>query len=126
MFAGALLMWTGVPVAWLWLGSQLSSESQQPKGLVYVLVLIGIVTSMFGAAWLLGRLNRLYYVLMGRVPNASVGPRWRRSISSSRDRGSLDPLAVVMVVSVVIAVVAALVWFGFFAECPEAACSSRP
>ena len=46
MVVGSLMLWIGIPVGWLWIGSQVASESQQTSLGTYMLVLIAIVASM--------------------------------------------------------------------------------
>ena len=48
---GGLAMWTAVPLAWLWIGSQASSG---------VLTVLGAVLTMVAWARLLGAVNRRY------------------------------------------------------------------
>ena len=48
---GGLAMWTAVPLAWLWIGSQVDSP---------VLMLLGAVLTMVVTGWLLGAVNRRY------------------------------------------------------------------
>ena len=48
---GGLAMWTAVPVAWLWIGSQFGGP---------VLVVVGAVLTMVAVARLLGAINGRY------------------------------------------------------------------
>ena len=48
---GGLAMWTAVPLAWLWIGSQVDSG---------VLAVAGAIVTMVAWAWLLGRINGRY------------------------------------------------------------------
>ena len=115
MVIGALLLWIGVPVVWLWLASQLAGSTQPSAGL-YTLAAVGILLSMAGMGWLLARLNRIHIEITDRAREGYDRSGWLRSERDQRpaapDRGVLD---VIIVVSVVVALVAFLVWFLFFA-----------
>jgi hypothetical protein len=56
MPAGSVALWIGIPLGWLWLGSQLV-ETQQPQFGPYLLVLAGIVASILVVALVLVRLD---------------------------------------------------------------------
>ncbi len=45
MSVAALFLWVGIPIGWLWIGSQLVSSSQPSMG-PYAVVAIGIVASV--------------------------------------------------------------------------------
>jgi hypothetical protein len=115
MVIGALFMWIGVPVVWLWLASQLARDSQ-PSGGLYVFAGVGILLSMAGMGWLLARLNRMHVELTGRSRGGFVRRGWQRAEKGEHgptpEAGVLDTI---VVVSVVIALLALLVWFFFFA-----------
>jgi hypothetical protein len=115
MVIGALLLWIGVPVVWLWLASQLAGSTQPSAG-VYTFAAVGILLSMAGMGWLLAHLNRMHIELTDRRREGYDRSGWLRSEKDERspapDRGVLEPI---IVVSVVVALVAFLVWFLFFA-----------
>ena len=88
---GGLAMWTAVPLAWLWIGSQVDSR---------ILTVIGAILTMFGWALLLAAVNRRYQ-----------RARARRGLD---DTGSF-PLEVTLVLSA-FAAAAALVAFYLLME----------
>jgi hypothetical protein len=115
MAIGSVLMWLGVPFAWIYFVSQ-SVKSSQPTMGPYVLLLFGIPISMVVIGKFLGRLNRIYADVTHTTPEVNVPLPWLRSLRG--ERGSGRPrtiLDVVMVVSVSIAMVLFGIWFFFFA-----------
>jgi len=117
MLIGALALWVGDPVFWLWITSRL--ESTQPSMGPYALMLVGITLTAVVLAKGLSRLNRLYAEVTGTTPTVRIVVPWRRSMRDARHGGSDDEdsrvpvglLEVVMVVAVIIAVCALAVWF---------------
>jgi hypothetical protein len=104
-------MWLVVPVAWLWLGSQMTSSTQPSIG-PYLLVLAGTIVSMVIIGKGLGSLNRMHMRVTGRVREREQAA-WMKSMRGERkgtihDRGVLDK---VMMISVSIALVLFLIWF---------------
>ncbi|HEU4974444.1 MAG TPA: hypothetical protein VFT50_05100 [Baekduia sp.] len=115
MAAGSILMWVGVPVGWMWLGSRMTSSTQAQLG-PYLLVLLGTIVSMIAIGKGLGVVNRLHMQVTGRLDDRRTQATWMRSMRGERrvvrDRGVLDG---VMLVSVGLAVVAFVIWFFVFA-----------
>jgi hypothetical protein len=119
MVIGSLMLWIGIPVGWLWLGSQLSSESQQSTLGIYLVVLAGIAVSMVITAKALTKLNGLYGRVTGEAPEMRVRAPWHRSMRGEEDhRPPRQILDVVMVVSVGAAGLTLAVWFFLFAGSP--------
>lgn len=117
MLAAALSLWTVIPVAWLYAGSRLS-ETQFPSAGPYFVVLAGILVSIGLVAWLIAGLNSLYVRITGTHTVAPIRPIWLRS---SRDTGparAATLLETVMVGSVLLAFVAAGLWFFLLAGSP--------
>jgi hypothetical protein len=116
MGIGSVLMWIGVPVLWLWIGSKIADSSQPSFGL-YLLILAGIVLTMAAVGKLLGLLNRVHMTLTGRIPQRREQTVWLKSMrgdrTATREHGVL---ATVMAVSVGIALVLFGAWFLLFAE----------
>ena len=99
MFAGALALWIGVPVGWLWLGSQIQLATGS-VGAALGVMLPGVVATILLLVPLLSWLNIHY--------------------EHAREARGLDnygqaPLEAVLVVSAVTAAVACVVWFIVFA-----------
>jgi hypothetical protein len=119
MVVGSLMLWIGIPVGWLWLGSQIASESQQATLGAYLLVLAGIVVSMILVGKGLSKLNRAYGRVSGEEPTMKVRMPWHRSMRGEEDhRAPRQILDVVMVASVGAALVVFLLWFIIFAGSP--------
>ena len=116
MAIGSIAMWLGVPVFWLWLASRIANSSQPQLGL-YVLILVGIVVSMIVLGRILGRLNVVHQRLTGRLPERREQTMWLRSMRGEREvNRDSGVLGTVMVISVGLAMLAAGIWFFFFAE----------
>ncbi|HYH59617.1 MAG TPA: hypothetical protein VD790_10425 [Thermoleophilaceae bacterium] len=115
MAVGSIFLWIGIPVGWLWIGSQLQSDSGQASFGLYMGVLLGIVVSMVVVGKILHRLNGVYGRLTGSEV-VRVRLPWHRSLrGESEGRAQQQILDVVMVASVMSAGFVFLVWFLFFA-----------
>jgi prolipoprotein diacylglyceryltransferase len=118
MLVGALALWVGDPVLWMWITSRLESGTQASMG-PYGLMILGIVLTAVAIGKALTRLNRFYGEVTGTAPTVKIVLPWRRSVRDARHGGASDEdarlpvslLDVVMVVAVVIAVVALVLWF---------------
>jgi hypothetical protein len=112
MVAGSVAMWTVIPIAGLWVASQLSDAQ---TGAVPLLAAAGgIPVAMVFAGKLLARVERLHMGVTGAAPQARVVPAWRRSLGDS-PAVRLTVLDRIMVASVLVAVIAMAVWFLAFA-----------
>jgi len=115
MAVGSVFLWIGIPVGWLWIGSQLQSDSGQASFGLYLGVLAGIIISMVVMGKILHRLNGVYGRLTGSEV-VRVRMPWHRSLRGEEEgRAPQQILDVVMVASVMAAGFALLVWFLFFA-----------
>jgi hypothetical protein len=115
MAFGSVFLWIGIPVGWLWIGSQLQSDSGQASFGLYFGVMVGIVLSMVIVGRFLFRLNGVYGRLTGSEV-VRVRLPWHRSLRGENEgRPPRQILDVVMVISVMTAGFAFLVWFLFFA-----------
>jgi len=118
MIVAALSMWTVIPLGWVWIGSRLSN-TQDPAGGPYMVVLVGIVVSILVISWLLGRLNRIYVHLTGTNTVAPIRAPWLKSMRDSEaPRAYPTVLETVIVVSVILALLAMTVWFFVAAGSP--------
>lgn len=118
MLLAALSLWSVIPLAWLWIGSQFA-DSQFPSLGPYLIVLFGAIGSILLVAWILGRLNEIYMRLTGTRDVGPIRMGWMKSLRDSEKSG--DPpslIEVVIIGSVVIAFVAFLVWFFVAAGSP--------
>jgi hypothetical protein len=116
MALGSIVMWLVVPVAWLWLGSHMTSSTQPSIG-PYLLVLAGTIVSMVVIGKGLGVLNRMHMRVTGRLQDHREQAAWMKSMRGERkgvhqDRGVLDG---VMMISVAIAFLIFGIWFFAFA-----------
>ncbi len=118
MMLAAFSLWTIVPLGWLWIGSRIST-TQDPSAGPYAVVFIGIVLSILLIAWVLSRLNRVYMRLTGGVEIGRLRSAWLKSM---RDTGNpahrTTVLEAIVVGSVILAVLAAIVWFLVLAGSP--------
>jgi hypothetical protein len=111
MALGSVILWLGVPFAWLYAVSQIYDSSEPSMG-SFVMVLVGIPLTMVVVAKLLGRLNRIYGEITNTTPQVRVVLPWHRSMRDERDAGyPATVLDVVMVCSVAFAVLCLLIWF---------------
>lgn len=110
----SVFMWIGVPLGWLWIAAQISSDYQA----IYLWALFAIPLTMVAVGWVLFRLNAVYM----RVSHEPGGPRqtpWLRS--QAADRSSAEPkraIDVIMACSVGLAMALLAVWFFFYAGSP--------
>ena len=115
MAVGSIFLWIGIPVGWLWIGSQIQSDSGQASFGLYLGVLVGIIVSMVAIGKLLWSLNGVYGRLTGSEV-VRVRMPWHRSLRGEQEgRQPRQVLDVVMVISVASAGFAFLIWFLFFA-----------
>ncbi len=112
----SIMLWLGIPVGWLWIGSQAQSGTQSTGFGPYFLVIAGICVSVFLVTKLLAYLNRSYARVSGADEVVRIRPPWHRSMRGEDDsRPPRSVLDVVMVISVSIAVTIFGIWFFFFA-----------
>lgn len=114
-------IWTGAPLAALWVGSQAAGPSGLSMTAVFVVVVV-LTVLVLALVWLLTRINERYDRLTGRKQERRVSP-WMRSMRSERDayahaKHGTSAIERVVVVSVTAAVLVFNVWFFFFAGSP--------
>jgi uncharacterized membrane protein YbhN (UPF0104 family) len=97
MLVGCLFLWIGVPVGWLWIGSQVQGSAS--LGTALMVTMLGIVVSIAVLVIALGWLNRRH---------AELNERRHRPVRSSA-------LEVILVSSAGLAVVGFAIWFFLFA-----------
>jgi len=118
MLVVGLNIWTGSPLAALWLGSRVNGSGNLTMGAVAV-VAIAMLALSLGLIRLLGALEARHDRLIGRPPARRRQQPWMRSLSGERKseesrRVPVSALDVVLVVVVALAVAAFEVWFFFF------------
>jgi hypothetical protein len=116
MAIGSVVLWLGIPIGWLWLGSIWQADSQATGFGPYMLVIAGIIVSAVLMAKLLSKLNRVYGSVTKAPPVMKVRMPWHRSMRGEDDsRQPRTVLDVVMVCSVSVAMTVFGIWFFFFA-----------
>ncbi len=118
MLLMALSLWTIIPLAWLWIGSQVAA-TQFPSMGPYAIVLFGVIVSILFVAWLLGLLNEVYMNLTGTRSVAPIRMGWMKSLRDS-EKAHLPPTVLEMTIvgSVVIAFICMMAWFLTIAGSP--------
>jgi hypothetical protein len=118
MSVAALLLWVGIPIGWLWIGSQLVSSSQPSMG-PYAVVAIGIVASVVIDAMILSRLNRTYQRVTDSDGQVRIQLPWMKSMRGERESGrQTTVLDIILVGSVTLAGLTMLLWWVFLAGSP--------
>jgi uncharacterized membrane protein YbhN (UPF0104 family) len=97
MLLGCLFLWVGVPIGWLWIGSQVQGSAS--LGTALMVTMVGIVLSITALVFVLGWLNRRH---------AELNERRERPMRSSA-------LEVILVSSAGLAVLGFVIWFFLFA-----------
>lgn len=99
MVVGSLVLWVGIPVGWLWVGSQVQGSTNS-VGSAFAVALGGAVVSIIAVAMALGWLNHKHQQLLE---------------ARGVDIGGSTVLERVLVVTAGVAVVAFGAWFLLFA-----------
>lgn len=110
MVVGSVTLWIGNPAFWLWLTARL--QSTQPSMGPYLLMLLGILATAIGCAKVLAMLNRSYARVKGDN-TVHIHLPWIRGLGGEHERRlvQVTVLDVVMVLSVVTAGIALILWF---------------
>jgi heme/copper-type cytochrome/quinol oxidase subunit 2 len=108
MLGGGLVLWVGVPVAWLYIGSQVQAKTNS-LGLALAVMFAGVLASIFVVVSALGWLNAKHADL-----------REARGLESHGNTA----LEGVMTISAVVAVVGFGIWF-FLIEGPGPSLAPR-
>jgi hypothetical protein len=118
MVVGAVTLWVGSPVLWLWIGSQMTSSQQGRMG-PYFVVAIGILASTIAVAFGLARLQRLYEEVTGQEATVRVRLAWLRSLRDDQKSDTrITVLDLILVTTASFAILAFVVWFFLFAGSP--------
>ena len=99
LFAGSLLLWVGIPVGWLWIGSQIQAATDS-LGAAVGAMMIGVVVSVAVAVPLLSWLSNTHRALR---------------VARGREDTGHFALEVVLVTSAGVAVTGFVAWFLLFA-----------
>lgn len=114
----SLMLWIGIPLGWLYIGSQMVDTTQPSMG-PYMVVGIGIVASVIVDAVLLSRLHHAYERVKGDDAKVRIPLPWLRSMRGERTSGRpTSVLDIIMVGTVAMAAIAAMLWFFLLAGDP--------
>jgi multisubunit Na+/H+ antiporter MnhC subunit len=117
---GAVVIGFGVPLFWIFVGSQFYGKTGAVNGPVAAFIGTGILVSYYGllliASWVRARLLR-------RQAEAGRGPRasWNRSMRDTPYRPGQehsDPVERLFVATAIVSLIGFLIWFAFFAGAP--------
>ena len=122
MLLVAVNVWTGSPLAALWVGSRVARSGPPQMGPIFVVV---VALAVFSAAlmWLLARLDFAYRRLTGQEQHVQRHVAWLRSMRGERPQYpgadvNITALEKTLVAVVVAAVLAFEIWFFFFSTSP--------
>jgi hypothetical protein len=117
---GAVVIGFGVPLFWIFIGSQFYGKTGAVNGPVAAFIGTGILVSYYGllliASWVRARLLRRQ-AEVGRGSRAS----WNRSMRDTPYRPGherSDPVERLFVATAIVSLIGFLVWFAFFAGAP--------
>ena len=118
MAATALNVWTGSPLAALWVGSRVQGSSQQPTMGPVAVVAISMGAFSFLLLRLLRWLGGIYDSATGRRPAVREHVPWLRSLRGERphEAGSeyaLSALDIVLCLTVIVVIAVFEYWFFF-------------
>jgi hypothetical protein len=114
-------IWTGCPLAALWVGSQAVGEQRLSMAAVGItVVVLAVLVFVFAVA--LTWLNNAYDELTGR-PRAERRATWLRSMRAEDEghvsqRVGITLLERIVIVNVYVAAIAFAIWYAFFAGSP--------
>jgi hypothetical protein len=114
-------IWTGCPLAALWVGAQTVQERRVTMTSLFVIVVV-LAVLVFASVFVLAWLNASYDELIGRK-RIERRPTWLRSMRAESEhyvsqRVGITALERVVMYNVYIAVLALAVWFVFFSGPP--------
>ena len=109
MAIGSLALWTGSPLAWLWLASQVA-DSPNPGMGPYLLLFAGVILTSVALGRLLAGLDRAYRRTSHQPPRRRHHAFVRASGQERLERADAGPLGIVMTISVILALIALLAW----------------
>jgi hypothetical protein len=118
MAVAAMTLWVGIPLGWLWIGSQLVDSSQPSLG-PYMVVVVGIIASVIADALLISRLNRKYQSVTGGSGHVRVQLPWMKSMRGEREEPrEMSVLDAILIGTVILAGLTAFLWFVLLAGSP--------
>ena len=115
MAVGSVMMWIGLPLALVYLASQIA-DSPRPSMGPYLLIIVGLPVGMILIGKALGAIDRYHGRVTGLDDGRPEQAIWMKSMRGERERKRRrSVLDNVMIVSVGVALVAAAIWFFGFA-----------
>lgn len=110
----ALNVWTGAPLAALWIGSRVQGAGP-PSMTAVAVVLVALVALCVGLYQALKATSRAYDEVTGHTPSVRTHAPWLRSMRDERETASTDVSATerIVVLMVVLAGAVFNVWFFF-------------
>ncbi len=112
VFALGAVVGVGVPLGWIWVGSQ-AQNSTAPSGTAFMVVIVGVIFSLL----LIG--GFLSFFADRSKQRKRERADWMRGMTEERPRDSLSdvhPLELVIFLAVFIDIIVFLVWFFAFAD----------
>lgn len=111
MSFASLMLWVGIPLGWLYIGSQLVSSSQPSMG-PYLVVVVGIIVCVVIDGILIGRLNHRYQQITGGKGEVRIQMPWLKSMRGEREAPrTATVLDVILVSTVALAGLTGVIWF---------------
>jgi hypothetical protein len=122
MAAATVNIWTGAPLAALWIGSRVQGQGP-PSMLAVGVAAVSLGVIAYALVRLIARLDAAYARLAGRPSSVGRHVPWLRSMRGERPHelkhaGELSPLEVILVTTVVVVVVLFEAWFFFYSPSP--------
>lgn len=115
MAVGSVVLWLGIPMAWIYGVSQMVDTTQPQLG-PYLAIIVGVPTTMWFFGRFLYKMNQVYERVTGQTAEVRVQLPWHRSMRGERDSGRrTNVLEFVMICSVGLCLLVFGIWFLFFA-----------
>jgi hypothetical protein len=123
MGLATLNIFTGSPLAALWLGAAVQGTSGQISMLGVLVIAVSMFTFSIALSRLLNLLSNRYDTISGRSRTVKRHTPWLRSMSGERiqyehERAGLTPLEIILVIAVISLIGAYEYWFFFQAGSP--------
>jgi hypothetical protein len=115
--AVAVVIAAAIPIAWVWIASQLAGTDRDVTPSLAILITAGILVS-YWVALLIGSWIRGRVVDPGDELARHRRMSWNRSFRDESPDHSIDPIERIFVFVALIGIVAFEIWFFFFAGSP--------